>query len=307
MATWLDQVNNIRAMAKPFPQSDQPGAHLNPVTEDPALSDACRQLAQYEVENLPGLSHLDGQKANPNFTAGQNSNLWGSGWRLGTDIDIINQWGLSVFHGLSMLDPRLNKVGFGSYSTTDPNRTLKAVAALNVFQGVNGAVPPASWSPSGAWSSTEPWPWQVVFPCGLISAHANTYASETPDARASTQCSYTGLAGLPISVQVASLGGVEVRGNCWLKYEVPGTPTPPTNVEICIIDQNNFTNSDSLSQNLGRGILSYRGAVVLLPRLPLSAGFYTAHIEIKSPNTPISIGYEWSFLLYAGETLPAVS
>src|SRR5689334_3836637 len=51
MATWLDQVNNIRSMAavSPIPS---PGVTLPPVTEDPALSDACRQPAVRENDPL---------------------------------------------------------------------------------------------------------------------------------------------------------------------------------------------------------------------------------------------------------------
>ena len=309
MATWLEQVNIYRLAATLWP-----GSFLSSVTEDPVLSDACRKLAQYEVDNPP-LSHLDGQKNNPNFTAAQNSNLWGGWGALASEPDIVNEWGLSIFHGLSMIDPRLNKVGFGSYSTADPNRSLKAVAALNILQGVTGAVPPPSSDPSGVWSSNAPWPAPVVFP-GMGKSFAASYAhyvsSEQPDARTSTQCNYTGTAGLPISIQVGRGGVSETQGS-WLKFNVPGQQQSIP-VEICIIDENNFTNSNSTWQQVGRDILSYRGAVVLLPRYPLMVGQYTAHIQVSTQPRGQSpqASYEWTFNVGEGtfsvgevQTLPA--
>jgi len=387
MATWLDQVNIIRGMAGFWSDLSGYVPPLPPVTEDTGLSDANRKLSQYEVENLQNLSHLDGQNNNPNFTAAQNSDLWGSSWNLASEVAIINQWGFGIFHRLAMLDPRLKKVGFGSYSAppsppnvltaitwsggyvtattttahgiqagqwakvsgvappgyngqftaapgttgntlvyalaTDPgtatgmgmlNRPLQSVAALNIYQGLDGAVPPPPSSPNGAWHTNVPWPIQfannpapVMFPNGIFSVSANTYPNETPDARASTQCTdfMQGPAGLPISLQVGP-GNVSETKDSWLNYGDPSNPDQtPTRVEICIIDQNNFTIADKNWERVVRSILSGMGAVVLLPRRPLAVGLYTAHVEIGPPSSPKVPFYEWSFRVVAEETSPA--
>jgi hypothetical protein len=343
MPVWLDQVNIIRGMA-----------NLPPLTEDPALSQADYALAKYEVENLSTISHLAGQNDNPNFTAAQNSDIWGSLWAgiPVNEANIVNQWGLSVFHGLQILDPRLKKVGFGSYSdppanaltaiswsgglvtattttahgvqvgqpveisgvtpsgyngtykaasgttgstlvyalTANPgtetglgtlSRPLKAVAALNVQQGLDPGAPFH----------------EVSFPAPQSFTMATTYPNELPDARSS--CGYNAQAGLPISYQ---FGAGKVEGDSAgssLAWD-PDPSQPGTQVEVCVINEHNYNNPDPALQSLGRQILAYRGAVVLLPRAPLAAGQYT--VNVRPTNHEIKV---WNFNVVHSMTIPA--
>ncbi len=59
------------------------------------------------------------------------------------------------------------------------------------------------------------------------------------------------------------------------------------NLAICELDETNYTNADQ--QDLGRGVLAMRHAVVLMPQAPLSAGLY--RVSITSGGTV----YAWSF------------
>jgi hypothetical protein len=345
MATWLEQANYIRAMA-----------HLDAVTEDPTLSQADQNLAQYEVENLRTISHLDGEKNNPNFTAAQNSNIWGSFWA-GIPIneaDIVNQWGLSVFHGLIMLDPHLKKVGFGSYSAPPANaltaiswsgglvtattttahgvqvgqwveisgvtpsgynaayqaasgttgstlvcalaanpgtatglgtlsRPLKAVAALNVQQGLDPTSDPH---------------YPVTFPGNYVTTMAATYPlNEQPDARKC--CSYSGIAGLPISIQLGP-GVVQPSASASLWWSASPNPSDQTPVEFCLIHEHNYTNPDD-PNGTGQKILANRGAIVILPRAPLVNGHYFVNFsagELAPTNG-------WPFSVARTMTIPA--
>ena len=172
MATWLEQVNAYRALG-----------NLPPVTEDPALSNADRNLAEYEVRNLSVLSHLNDQPNNPNYTAAQSSNIWGSPDPNASDSQAIQDWMGGVFHGIQIIDPRLKRVGFGSYRTTDNTPYFKMVAALNTIQGLNS-------------SATPQYP--IMWPAQAKTFSLTTYREEVPDARSKySYGGYTHLAGNP--------------------------------------------------------------------------------------------------------------
>lgn len=260
MTIWLDQVNAYRRLA-----------NLPDVTEDPALSQADYNLAVYEV-GLGHLDHLNGQTNNPNYTAAQNSNIFGSQSADASDAEAIDDWMSGVFHGIGIIDPRLKTVGFGSYRNAESTSGLRMVAALNNLQGLD-------------WNIVPHYP--IMWPADRKTISLTTYSNgESPDAR--SKCGYTGPAGLPIFLQ---LGQGNVTGSVASSLTLNGTP-----VTVCGMDETNYTNGDPNWQALGRRILQMRGAVVLLPRAPLANGTYTVAITVSNRN------YSWSFTVGTATT-----
>jgi hypothetical protein len=139
------------------------------------------------------------------------------------------------------------------------SRPLQAVAALNTFQGLDGATPPPPSSPSGAWYTNAPWPrWDgniapasVMFPGHLLSSQANTYPFETPDARSSAQCNFTeGPAGLPISILLGP-GGVNGTTDFWL---ITATLVSRTNHRRELMSVRSIKTTLLISTPIGRGL-----------------------------------------------------
>ena len=184
--TWLDQVNEFRQLA-----------NVSNVTEDASLSQADYDLCKYECETLNIPSHLDNDPTNPNYTAGQNSLLYGGIYANKPDTDIINDWGLSLFHAIRMIDPGLMRVGYGYYTTEAPTKGgLHTVAALNIGQGRDNRNPsyPVMWPADG----------RVI--------GASTYHAEIPDARQGYGLIEQNV-GLPIILQLGYNKGNKVKGS----------------------------------------------------------------------------------------------
>jgi hypothetical protein len=116
---------------------------LERVDQAGLIEAAGRKPAPRPGEQLSELSHLNDQPSNPNYTAAQNSNIFGSVDPNASNIGAINVWGTSVFHGIGIIDPRLKTVGFGSYRTTASTPRFKTVAALNCLQGLDLAYRPS--------------------------------------------------------------------------------------------------------------------------------------------------------------------
>jgi hypothetical protein len=60
-------------------------------------------------------------------------------------------------------------------------------------------------------------------------------------------------------------------------------------VEACGIDVNTYRNPDAATQTTGRGLLREYGAVIIVPREPLTAGRYTMKVHANGSD------YNWSF------------
>jgi hypothetical protein len=60
-------------------------------------------------------------------------------------------------------------------------------------------------------------------------------------------------------------------------------------IEACGIDANSYTNPDLPTQTTGRGLLHEYGALIIVPRNPLSIGLYTVKLSANGSD------YGWSF------------
>ena len=187
-------------------------------------------------------------------TAAQNSNIFVSSTTATGDTQAIDWWMGAPFHATGMMDPRLATTGFGSYRSTSYS-PWQMGAAVNVGQGMTAAGSYPVYFPGNG--STEP----------LTSYSGN----EFPDPQQTGGC--PGYSGLPLFVEV----GANVATTA-------GAHTLTANgtvLDTCVLDSAN---------PLFTSYLQWRGAVIIMPRAPLTSG--TTYVVAVTVN---SIPYTWSF------------
>jgi YVTN family beta-propeller protein len=257
--SWLDYVNYYRAIA-----------NLLPVTENPAWSDSDWKHSRYMVKN-DYLGH-DEDPSNPWYTpegqtAAQNGNTMVSSSSTATDSYAIDFWMRGPFHAVRILDPALFQVGFGSYREADGGWQMGAT--LDVIRGL-GTIPSSVSFP-------------IEYPGDGRTIGLRSYTGgEWPDPLSSCP-GYATPSGLPIILQIGP-------GNLVPSVTAHSFKQGSTALEHCIFDETNYVNPDSYTQGVGRGVLSSRDAIVLVPRSPLTAGAtYTVSITTNSQT------YTWAF------------
>jgi hypothetical protein len=247
---WLSALNYYRA-----------GVGLAPVVEDPALSVAAFNHARYMV--CTGTIGHGQDPANPSYTpsgawAAARSNLAaGAAGRAGAQW--IEQWMAAPFHALPLLDPRLERVGFGlsEVGPGDPcagRAPWTAAAALNVIDGRSAVAP------------LRP----LLFPGQDSVIRVHRFTGETPDPRHPCPGGADGWSGLPL---VGTFGGQPTQPMAWL--EGPGGP-----IEVCLVTAANYVDPDPAWAAVGRSILAAYRAVLIIPRHALGPGVH--HLGVIS-------------------------
>jgi hypothetical protein len=232
---WLGWLNLYRSMAG-----------VAPVVEDANLSIGDLLHARYLIEE--GVLTHDEDEASPWWTpqgevAGHQSNIAYVGGGAATGKQFLDVWMRAPFHEIGLLDPRLRSVGFGTAS----NGSVTA-GALNV-EGGRGALPGGTTFP-------------IMFPASGSTTALRTYpGGEYPDPL--TPCGYATPTGQPLEIQFANPGAVTAVGF---------GPTGGGGLPFCWYDGTNYTNPDLVAQGFGRGVLSSRNAVVVIPKEPLQVG-----------------------------------
>ncbi len=261
---WLEFVNYYRALAS-----------LPPVAEDPALTDGARKHAQYMILNNviePFEVSIDRQGYTPEgAAAATKSLLLGSTTSATTDEQALAYWMQGPFHALGILDPALQRTGFGS-DRNPGGAIIRMAAALDIVSGLDQ-------------SAVLPGTYPVFWPDNGMTISLRSYTQGTDSPEPLTSCpGYLSPTGLPILVQVGdgSLPAVNVTSSQILQGAAP--------VEHCVFTESTYTNFDSNMQTRGRAVLGVRDAVVLIPRYPLVAGVkYTVSITINGQF------YRWAF------------
>ena len=257
---WLQTVNDYRALGG-----------LAPVTEVAEWSDGGKLHSEYMVKT--GTIGHDEDPGSPWYTpagdaAAENGNVAVSGTTAYTDVDAINDWMSGPFHGIGILDPRLERSGFGSFRAEGWG-PWEAGATLDVLRGLDGspAASPVMWPGSGA---AHP----------LLSYDGN----EFPDPL--TSCSdFSAPTGPPIYLMLTTTP--DVTGHTLSRNG--------TGVESCVFDGTDYENPDQDTEDLGRAVLGGRNAIVLMPKAPLLSGA-TYDVSITSNGQP----YAWSFTAGSG-------
>ncbi len=259
---WLAQVNQYRAMAA-----------LPPVSEEPMWSQGDWLHARYMVKN-DYIGH-DEDPANPWYTdegneaAGNGNILVGS--RNTEDTRAIDWWMAAPFHAVSIVDPALHQVGFGSYREDDSGWEMGAT--LDVARGL-GAMPPEVSFP-------------LRYPMGSNVPALTFWGGEWPNPLSSCP-GYSPPTGAPILLQLGP--GLGNAGDVTPSVTAHSLARDGTPLEHCVFDETSYLGADGGSQYVGRIILNLRDAVVLMPRAPLVPG---ASYEVSI--TANGVAHEWSF------------
>jgi uncharacterized protein YkwD len=259
--TPLSYVNYYRALAE-----------LPPVDENAEWSAGAYNHARYMVKN-DVIGHSE-DPSNPWYTPEGHTAAQEGNVMIGTNINTtdrtaIDLWMEGVFHAISIIDPRLQTIGYGSYREAVGNYQMGGV--LNVLSG-RGSIPdtvdfPVMWPAPGA-----------IIPADMGSSRMR----ETPQAL--TSCP-------DYSVPV---------GRVLILQADPSQPDASASdssfthngqqLEHCVFDSTTYSNPNLSLQSLGRSILDMRNAIVLIPRAPLVPGeAYTASLTISGTT------YEWTF------------
>jgi len=263
---WLAPLNHYRAMAG-----------LPPVTADASLSHGDFLHSHYLSVNyapqLPELrlgaeAHME-DPGKPGFSAEGAAAadasdvdwMWGS--NAGTDSSwAIDNWMQAPFHRMQIINPYLRAVGYG----TDCLGKI-CFAALNTGSDVDPRSP-------------APWPKPLVFPpMGAVMA-SGTFSGEWPDPL--TACpGYKSPAGLPITLEFGHLEQPSLSD-----YSIKEAEYDGDSVAACAFDASTYVNPDPVAQNAARAVLSQFGAIVIVPRRPLSPGRYLVTVRVPTQLSP---------------------
>ena len=257
--SWLEYVNFYRDTAC-----------LPHVAEDPAMSDGDQKHARYIVKN--DILQHDEDPANPWYTpegrtAAQQSNLAASTSASASDEWAFDTWMQAPFHAVGLLDPKLERVGYGSYHESDGG--LQTGVGVNVIAGRN-------------YAATSAYP--VIWPAQGMTVPIRLHWGESPSPL--TSCpGYQSPSGLPVIVQFGA-------GDVTPVVNASSFSNQGASLEHCVFTEETYTHPDSAQQSLGRSILNSRDAVVLIPRQPLLAGqTYTPSLTVNGET------YTWSFTI----------
>jgi len=270
VAAWLVPLNRYRATVG-----------LAPVTVDAQLSRGdllhSHYLAVNYASQLPDLglgaeAHTE-DPAKPGFSAEGAAAAQASDvdWTWGPHSRPMSSWAIDnwmqvPFHRMPIINPYLRRVGYGSDC-----QGAVCFAALNT--GTDADPLPATPSP---------WPKPLVFPADGSVMKAGTFSGEWPDPL--TACrGYTSPAGIPITLE---LGHLIQPG--FSDYSIKRADANSSSIEACAFDADTYVNSDPAAQSGARAILSHYGAIVIVPRRPLSPGRYVVALTAGQR-------YTWSF------------
>ena len=261
--TWLEYINYFRSLAG-----------LAKVQDNPGWSQGDWLHSRYMVKN-DYIGHNE-DPGNSWFTsegdsAARTSNLLASSRHTATDLAAIEGWIQAPFHGVGILDPQLQQVGFGSFRELDGGFQMSA--ALDVLRGLQELPDtvqfPIAWPGEGA---SVP-----------ITSHTGEYPNPL-----SSCTGYSSPAGLPIILQIGA--GDRTPQVTFHSFRQGDLELPH-----CVFDETTYNNPDHSAESLGRAILNFRDAVVLIPKEPLIPGnTYFVSITVNGES------HQWSFLTADG-------
>jgi Cysteine-rich secretory protein family len=236
-----------------------------PVSENQTWSSEAHAHSCYMLYN--GIAH-DEVPGNPGYTpggdvAGNNGNVAVSSSVNATAKNHIDLWMTGPFHAIGVLRHGLRTTGFGLCANGDTS-PWRSAATLDVLRGIDySAARPSS---------------PIVFPGRGATVAMGRFITESPNPM--SMCGWSGEAGLPLIAMMP--GGV---GGANASLTGPGGP-----IETCVLHPGN-------TSGIGQGILASENAVIVMPRVVLTAGTYTA--TVTSTGGSIT----WSFSIDPAATL----
>lgn len=267
---WLQYVNGFRM-----------AAGLVTLTEEADWSNGAWLHGRYMVKN-DVITHTEDPSnmwySPEGAAAADHGNIYVSSSASATFEAAINWWMRAPFHALPLLDPELQRTGFGIYNETG-SRLLgsdwQMGATIDVERGRDDL-------PMGT-------SYPITYPSdGGTSQFTHFAGFEYPNPLDS--CSgYAEPAGAPLIIQLG-------EGNSTINVTASSLQQDGADIPYCIFDETNYSSSDGNAQNSGRTILDIRDAIIMMPRNPLQVGsVYTAEV------TNDGIVYSWQFTVVASK------
>lgn len=257
---WQVRVNHHRALAR-----------LNPVGDNAVWGRGGELHAKYMVKT--GQAGHTENRSSPWFTqegldAAQNGNVFVSSNIDTPSADAVDAWMTGPFHQVAVLDPKLQISGFGEYR--ENIGSWHYGATLDVLRGRDGVSPGTRFP--------------VRYPDdGMVMPILAYDGGEFPDPL--TSCAgYAVPTGPPL---VLILGAGDVKPSV---TKTSFKDDAGTELTHCWFDETTYKNSNKGLQDLGRGGLGMRSAIILMPKAPLAAGArYTVSITANGRTNT------WSF------------
>jgi len=271
---WLKHLNSLRM-----------AAGLPTVRSEARLSDGDRKHATYLIKNfstqmlageLGAEAHTE-DLSRPFYTpegaeAARSSDVAERGEKIGKPPDpqtwAIDGWMIAPFHRLSILNPLLHDVGFGS--DCDEHN---CVALLNVLIG-------ADPFPHTGIPLAHP----IVYPPDGSTIPASMAALEAEWPTPLSGCDgYAFPVGIPLSVQLGPMVDAELDSFSFSREDGAELPA-------CGFDANSYRNPVEEERRRVIGNLRAQGAIVIVPRQPLVPGArYDVLVTVNGTD------YKWSF------------
>ena len=269
---WLEPLNRYRR-----------SAGVGPVTANSRLSHGDYLHSRYIVKNF-GERLAAHENLGPEMHFEDPSKPWysaegASAGRAG-DVDemwnprgaaspswALDNWMQSPFHRLPILNPHLHSVGYSYYC-----ENAVCIAALNLNSDVDPVL-----------SASAPFATPIEYPPNGSSIEINSFDGEWPDPL--TSCpGYSLPGGYPITLQLGSMVNPDFSNASFRR-------TAPTlaELETCAFDGNTYRNPDPGTQKMIRYQLINFGAIVIIPRAPLTRGSYAVSVSAGGHS------YSWSF------------
>ncbi len=261
---WLTEINRYRL-----------ATGLKPVTNNPAWDRGIKHhltyLAKTPKKYFTGAyasAHTE-NPASPYYTPDGAREAGYSDLALGgvtSTVQAIDIWLRAPFHAVGMLRAQLTQVALAVNTHT-------GYAGLDVIQGLNSALPPAS----------KP----ILFPGPGVRTNLLTYGGELPSPLQTCHWSASGTYGLPLIVLLRAAPSANMHASL---TGPQGFESTGNGGKVCLVDQRTFRTTDKIYGPTGKAILRSDHAVFLIPRQPLSKGKYQASLA-QSGSAPIN----WSF------------
>jgi len=259
---WVKQVNYYRSMAA-----------LRPVANDPTLSGGCLNHARYLVENygavvkgggILGSAVHDEQTDKKDYTE-EGANCASNGdvaWGCGpfTESDSVDHWVEGPFHRLGILNPALERAGFGEFQVD--GCWFSAIRLLGHPDYMRYERP-------------------IYFPPDGSTIGLRWRGGEWPNPLDGCP-GYSEPVGLPITVQLGYGFYPHLTSHSLTEGGLA--------VDHCAYDAQGYSSTDRYMQEYARTVLHSHAAIVLIARHPLAAGkTYTVSVTADGKN------YQWSF------------
>lgn len=230
---------------------------LDPVVANDTWSNEAYSHSCYMLQN--GISH-DEIPGRPGYTpggdvAGNSGNVAVSSSVSATPRNHIDLWMTGPFHAIGILRHNLRSSGFGLCASSSTPMWHSA-GTLDVIRGLDATPRPAN---------------PIVFPGNGATVPLHSFVTESPNPM--TMCGWSGSAGLPLIAMMpndVSAAGATLIG-----------PAGP--IETCVLHKGN------VGGGVAASILDGDNAVIVMPRVPLVDGTYTATVDSNGGSV------SWSF------------